>query len=176
VVQWKNFKHGRCVWTCANGTLLSAALNAYKVFDKTDLNVITKHFLCRNVLYRLCNWRRHLNTCIGEDLMFLRKLVVDRDLLDGMSWVAPTLTSQIIRAEFRVMYFIHGNSTQYNYNILRHMFTNGLELRAIDGPFVRLRFLIDDEDTFRYPLFTTRLPANELAIVKHIWSVMCDVW
>jgi len=36
--------------------------------------------------------------------------------------------------------------------------------------------LIDDEDTFRYPLFTTRLPANELAIVKHIWSVMYDVW
>jgi len=108
--------------------------------------------------------------------MFLRKLIVDRDLLDAMSWVAPILTSQIIRAEFRVMYFIHGNSIQYNYSILRHMFTNGSELRVIDGPFVRLRVLIDLEDTFRYPLFTTRLPANELAIVKHIWSVMCDVW
>jgi len=34
---------------------VSAALNAYKVFDKTDLNIITKHFLCRDVLYRLRN-------------------------------------------------------------------------------------------------------------------------
>jgi len=100
---------------------VSAALNAYKVFDKTDLNIVTKHFLCHDVLHRLCNWRRHFNACIGKDLMFLRKLILDRDLLDGMSWVAPTLTSQILRAEFSVMYFIHGNSTRYNYTI--HMFT-----------------------------------------------------
>jgi len=100
---------------------ISAALNAYKVFDKTDMNIVTKHFLCHDVLHRLCNWRRHFNTCIGKDLMFLRKLILDRDLLDGMSWVAPTLTSQILRAEFSVMYFIHGNSTRYNYTI--HMFT-----------------------------------------------------
>jgi len=85
-----------------------------------------------------------------------------------MSWVASPLTSQIIRGEFRVMYFVHGNSTQYNFSIVKHMFTNGSELRAIDGPFVRFRILIDLEDSFRYPLFMTRLPANELAIVKHI--------
>jgi len=135
-----------------------------------------QQFLCRDVLYRLCNWRRHFNTCVGEDLQVLRKLIVDREYLDTMSWVAPLLTSQIIWTEFRVMYFVHGNSIQYNFSIVKHMFTNGLELRAIDGPFVRLRVLIDLNDTFRYPLFTTRLPANELAVVKHIWFVMCDVW
>jgi len=35
---------------------VSAALKDYRVFDKTELNVTTKEFLCRDVLYRLCNW------------------------------------------------------------------------------------------------------------------------
>jgi len=56
------------------------------------------------------------------------------------------------------------------------MFANGSELRAMDGPFVWLRVLIDKEDRYRYPIFTDRLPANELAIVKHIWAVMNDIW
>jgi len=48
------------------------------------------------------------------------------------------------------------------------MFINGSEQRAIDGPFVRLRLLIDEEDEYRYPIFTTKLPTNELAIMKHV--------
>jgi len=56
------------------------------------------------------------------------------------------------------------------------MFMNGSELRAMDGPFVRLRLLNDEQDQYRYPLFTTKLPTNELAIVKNVWSVMNDVW
>jgi len=56
--------------------------------------------------------------------------------------------------------------------ILRHMFLNG----SADGPFTNIRVLIDEEDTFRYPIFTTKLPANELAIVRHIWTVMNDLF
>jgi len=93
-----------------------------------------------------------------------------------MLWVASPITSQIIRAEFRVMYFVHGNSTTYNFPILKHMFINGSELRATDGPFVRLRVLVNLEDNYKYPLFTTKLLANELAIVRYIWSIMNDIW
>jgi len=151
------------------------ALNRYKVFDKTALSLTTSTFLNQGVLYRLSNWRHHLQTSIGNDLQILRKLITDRDFMDTMSWVAPPLTAQIIRAEFRVTYFLHGNSTRYNYDILRHMFTNGSELRAIHEEFVRLR-VIDLDNNFRFPIFTTKLPSNELNIIKHVWSVMCDIW
>jgi len=67
---------------------IATALNEYRVFDKTDLSITTKQFLYRDVLYRLCNWQRHFNTCVGEDLQVLRKLIVDREYLDTMSWVA----------------------------------------------------------------------------------------
>jgi len=154
---------------------IAAALNEYRVFDKTELSITTKQFLCRDVLYRLRNWRRYFDACIGEDLRWLRKLIVDRELLDTMSWVASPITSQIIRAEFRTMYFVHGNSSTYNYQIFRHMFTNGSELWAMDGPFVSLRQLNDEQDLFRYPLFTTKLPTNKLVIVKHVWSVINDI-
>jgi len=50
---------------------IAAALNEYRVFDKTELSITTKQ-LCRDVLYHLCNWRRHFNaTCVGEDLQVL---------------------------------------------------------------------------------------------------------
>jgi len=56
------------------------------------------------------------------------------------------------------------------------MFLNGSELRGMDNPFVRVIVLINEEDTFRYPIFTNKLPTNEVTIVKHIWAVMNDIW
>jgi len=55
---------------------LSDAFKQYHVFDKIELNITTKEFLCRKIIYRLYNWRHHFYEFIAEDLRFLWKLIV----------------------------------------------------------------------------------------------------
>lgn len=67
----------------------------------------------------------------------------------------PCETAQAIKAEFRVMYFVHGRSTIYNYEIMRHMFANKSEAASAVGTLVRLRSLEDSEtdENLRFPYF-----------------------
>lgn len=45
------------------------------------------------------------------------------------------------------MYFVHGRSNVYNYNVCAYMFANGSEIATVeDGEIVRLRLFDEDDD------------------------------
>lgn len=83
-------------------------------------------------------------------------------------WIPVELLARTIRAEFRVLYFIHGRNTQYNYQVMRQMFVNGSESSSMIKGIVRLRALNDDTVTFDIPLYASELPAAFKRILQHM--------
>lgn len=127
---------------------ISGALDKSHVFDKRKLCILTTELINRRILYRMVNWTNYFQHHITNDLRFLRKLLVDRDLLNAMSWIPPPLLRQIVRAEFRCMFFMHGNSTSYHFAVQQHMFVGRTERRSVDPVtgLIQLRSLMDDHN------------------------------
>ncbi|KYQ55449.1 hypothetical protein ALC60_05661 [Trachymyrmex zeteki] len=150
---------------------MSEAIERQRVFDPLYLSLLAQEFLKHKVIYRLRNWYNYVQRQIGEDVRFLVDVTINRLALDYWPWVNPYFVRRIFRAEFRILYFLHGMSTAYNFKIQQHMFGMRTEMRSIAGDRVILRPLDDESDDYEYPLYTSRIPAPELTAIKHVWAV-----
>lgn len=61
---------------------ISSEIERQRVFED-DLCIMTVELLNREVLHRVCNWRRHVQASIGADIAFLRSVLKSRRLLDA---------------------------------------------------------------------------------------------
>lgn len=154
---------------------LSEAVERLRVFDDEPC-LMTMDLIRRGIVYRLNNWKLYFDSAIGTDIRFLYGLVTNIDSLDEFSWMPPPAVRQAIRAEFRIMYFAHGSSYEYNYAVMRHIFTQRTELGSNRNGVIQLRSLYDDTDNFVYPLYTSRISAHHMVAIRHAWWVQNGIW
>ncbi|KYM96894.1 hypothetical protein ALC62_12431 [Cyphomyrmex costatus] len=128
------------------------------------------------LVVRLHQWQSHFDRCIGNDVRLLKNAMTHVDALDHLTLALPGLVRKLIRAEFRTLYFVHGMSAVYNFAVARHLFLKGNEAQSSVDGFVQLRALDDDEDSYAFPLFTTRLTIKQMRVVRHAWLVNHGVW
>lgn len=75
------------------------------------------------------------------------------------------IVAEAVKAEFRLMYFVHGHSTAYNYKIMRYMFVHKSEAASAVGVTVQVRSLEDPEtDQLMFPLFSVNIPNDDRTI------------
>ncbi|EZA61666.1 hypothetical protein X777_11050 [Ooceraea biroi] len=77
-----------------------------------------------------------------------------------------------MRAEFRLLYFVHGRSSAFNYAVARRMFARGTERRSAERVLTRLRPFNDERDRFPYPIFTTRMEQRLVSTVRFVWQML----
>jgi len=133
--------------------------------------------MTRSLLYRFNNWKVYFDGAISADIRFLSNLIdhgIDR--LNNFPWMPPAIVRQTIRAEFRIMYFIHGSSYVFNYVIIRSLFKMSTECGFIRDGVVELRPLQDESDNVAYPIFSNRISAHQIQIIRHIWLVQNAIW
>jgi len=154
---------------------ISNALTHYHVFDDNERCIITSEMIHRGLLYRLNNWRLYYDSAISVDVRFLHNVIIHCEALNQFPWTPPPIVRQTIRSIIRIMYFVHGNSPEYNYQIMQHMFANGTEGQSNDNGIVRLRPLRDESDDFLYPLYSKKIPVREINVARHVWTVICGI-
>ncbi|KYN00599.1 hypothetical protein ALC62_08626 [Cyphomyrmex costatus] len=128
------------------------------------------------LVVRLHQWQSHFDHCIGNDVRFLKNALTRVDTLDNFTLAPPGIVRQMIRAEFRTLYFVHGTSPVFSFAVSRHLFARGNEAQSCQDGIVQLRSLEDDQDSFAFPLYTTRLTLKQMRVVRHAWLVNHGVW
>jgi len=143
-------------------------IHRYRVFDNNERSIITTELLRRNMLYRLNNWRIYFDGSISTDIQFFKNVIVNIETLDNFTWIPPAIVRQTIKAYVRIMYFTHGNSPQYNYDVMNNIFMYRTEAESNRNDVVRLRPLSDETDNYLYPLFSKTIRADEMNVMKHL--------
>jgi len=138
----------------------------YRVFDDDQQTILTTEMMRRNLLYRLNNWRIYFDGAIGTDVKFLNNIIIHVETLEKFFWISATIVRQTIRYCIRVM-FVHGNSPEYNYKLMSHMFVYRMEVDSNINGVVRLCPLSDDSDNYLYPIFfKKKKPARRVSALK----------
>lgn len=74
------------------------------------------------------------------------------------------------------MYFVHGHSIAYNYNVVSHMLVRDTEERFVLNNVVQLCPMFDRDDNndedYMYPLYAEKLPTPVMRAVRMIWYVL----
>ncbi|KYM96836.1 hypothetical protein ALC62_12499 [Cyphomyrmex costatus] len=128
------------------------------------------------LVVRLHQWQSHFDRSIGNDVRFLKNALTHVETLDNFTLAPPGIVRQLIRAEFRTLYFVHGTSPVFSFAVSRHLFARGNEAGSCQNGIVQLRSLEDDQDSYAFPLYTTRLTVKQIQVVRHAWLVNHGVW
>lgn len=124
---------------------------------------------------RLGNWRTYVDAVIGEDLRLLANFTSQETVerIIESETIPMTLINNLLRCDFRLMYFAHGASPLYNYSVVRHMLVDGSETRATAGEMVRVRPIqAEEEETpFLFPLYARLTPAHLAYPIRCLWAV-----
>jgi len=111
---------------------------------------------------------------IGTDIRFLTSSYASS--LDKFLWISVAVISQTIRSIIRIMYYVHGNSHEYNYKVMRCMFVHRTEKDSnVDGV-IRLRPLRDESDNNLYLLFSKKVCFSEMDVTRHLWTINNAIW
>jgi len=151
-------------------------IRRYRVFDNDERSIITTELLRRNMLYRLNNWRIYFDGSVGTNVKFFKNVILNIETLDNFTWLPPAIVRQTIRAYIRIMYFTHGNSPQYNYDVINNVFMYRTEAESNRNGVVRLRPLSDETDIYLYPLFSKAIRADEMNVLRHLWTIGTAIW
>lgn len=150
---------------------LQDAINDAKVFHSDALCFSTCSLLQHRLIYRLSNWKTHVERSIGPDLELLFGLLDCQNYSDE-AWMSPQRIARAVKAEFRSMYFVHGMSTVYNYQTMKLMFLYTKEAASYIDGIVHLRPLYDSvSDQYVFPLFSSRLPCDVMDCVRFVYNV-----
>lgn len=99
--------------------VISAAVTQAKIFQETSLTTTTEQLLERKLIYRCSNWSRYVDDNVEDDLDFLSQLLnISNIAFENKTYIPTEYVSRAIKAEFRIMYFVHGRNTQYNYQVM----------------------------------------------------------
>ncbi|KMQ87980.1 hypothetical protein RF55_12609 [Lasius niger] len=156
---------------------LADAIRDLTVFDDSELCLLTRMLIERRLIYRLSYWQLHFDQMIGLDIKFLRKTLDCDNLYASYAWIPRQVVAQATAAKFRIMYFVHGRNTAYNYAVLRFMFLNGSEASSAVGGIVRLKALKDistskkDDEYDNIPLYASSLSYEIATAVRHLRAV-----
>lgn len=99
------------------GSDIANAINDLNVFHEDARCLCTSLLLQRRLIYRMSNWERHVNDSVGPDIKFLVGLLNCETRYSRDTWIPPEITARAIKAEFRLIYFVHGmNGVQLRNN------------------------------------------------------------
>ncbi|EZA46689.1 hypothetical protein X777_03350 [Ooceraea biroi] len=141
--------------------------------DDDPFSCITTGILLRNgLLYRFSEWQHYLARFISNDVRFVVELYRHLERLLQDAWTSPVLVRLTMRAEFRLLYFVHGRSSAFNYAVARRMFARGTERVSAERGLTRLRPLNDERDRFSYPIFITRMEQRLVGVVRFVWQLV----
>ncbi|TGZ53011.1 hypothetical protein DBV15_00543 [Temnothorax longispinosus] len=92
-----------------------------------------------------------------------------------LPWTPSSIISRSHRAEWRCMYFIHGLSLIYNYEITGNMFLHKSEMQSEDRGVIQVRPLDDPTDEFVYPLFSNVIRSCHMIAIRHARDVIFEM-
>lgn len=157
-----------------DGSILNQLMR-YDVFEEEVKCRLTEMLFEHRLIYRLHNWRAHFDAEAGQDLRYWCDHIFVPERYEQQPYVPTQQIEQSVRADFRLMYFLHGNSHKYNFNVRKYMMPLGNE--TDDGGYMHFRLLHrrdeDERDAARerekrYPLYSTDIPFPLLNAIKFL--------
>ncbi|EZA50194.1 hypothetical protein X777_11333, partial [Ooceraea biroi] len=83
-------------------------------------------------------------------------------------WVPSSHVRKVVRAEFRTLYFVHGHNVAYKFDLCRHMFIGGTELRSQLAGTIHLRPMTDNSEAYAFPMFASDVPTRYLLAIRFV--------
>lgn len=153
---------------------IDVAIRDLRIFDENALCYATSLLVQRRLVYRFTNWTRYFDAAIGPDIHFLSRLLDIGTNLSADLWPRIETVAQTIKAEFRVMYLLHGRNTSYNYNVMRLMYSNGNETKSSVNGIIQLRPLYDPttSDQYIFPLFSAQIPNVYTTVIRFLYETI----
>lgn len=124
-------------------------INLFESDDSGLTTFVARALLEYGLIVRVSNWQRYFDAQVGPNVELLKNTLsaVSLQHLSICANISLKLIRQFVRAEFRLMYFLHGKSYKYNYELVQYMLLRGNEWDSMEGGMIRVRPLVDP-DTF----------------------------
>ncbi|KAL0114910.1 hypothetical protein PUN28_010447 [Cardiocondyla obscurior] len=91
------------------------------------------------------------------------------------TWRLAEEVRRVIRNEFCIAYFVHGNSHVYNFTVCKNLFAHQKKAASNDGGIIKIKSYNNNTDKCDYPLYTDILHSMYSKPIRHLWLATCAI-
>ncbi|KAL0098995.1 hypothetical protein PUN28_020202 [Cardiocondyla obscurior] len=155
-------------------------INNSKVFSDNGTTTALRMLANANMFQKINkeSWKKYCEIQLINDvecLDFLYEDGISNEAGSELTWRSAEEIRKIIRSEFKISFFVHGNSHVYNFTVCKNLFLHEKEAASNDGGIIQVKSNNDITDTCDYPLYTNILHSMYSKPIRHLWLAICAI-
>ncbi|KAL0116457.1 hypothetical protein PUN28_009838 [Cardiocondyla obscurior] len=156
-------------------------INDLQVFSENGTTTTALRMLADANMFRKINkqsWKNYCKIQLLNDLeclYFLYEEGISNETGSETTWRSAEEIRRVIQSEFRISYFVHGNSHVYNFTVYKNLFLHQKEAALNDGGIIQIKSYNNITDKCDYPLYTDILYSMYSKPIRHLWLAICAI-